>query len=123
MVFFATCDSVDYHCLLLREAGWPVKMDDADRILGEAAESTAAPTADSHRSAADNILATGKLVSGNGRGGKSAGVTRPGGEGGASGGAAGFEFSASKQQFLEPLDCKVSGGISLKLFLCRKLLE
>jgi Helicase conserved C-terminal domain len=29
MVFFATCDSVDYHALLLRETRWPVELDAA----------------------------------------------------------------------------------------------
>ena len=29
IVFFLTCDSVDYHALLLRETEWPLKLDDA----------------------------------------------------------------------------------------------
>lgn len=32
MVFFSTCDSVDYHALLLREAQWPEHLDQADTL-------------------------------------------------------------------------------------------
>ena len=29
MVFFSTCDSVDFHALLFRETGWPQDLDSA----------------------------------------------------------------------------------------------
>ncbi len=33
IVFFSTCDSVDYHTLLLRESEWPTQMDNQDSLL------------------------------------------------------------------------------------------
>lgn len=33
MVFFSTCDAVDYHTLLMRETEWPTQLDNADSIL------------------------------------------------------------------------------------------
>lgn len=32
MVFFSTCDAVDYHALLLRESTWPTHMDNPDSL-------------------------------------------------------------------------------------------
>ena len=41
VVFFSTCDSVDFHALLFRESEWPLEMDAAMHPADSAAEGSA----------------------------------------------------------------------------------
>ena len=50
IIFFATCDSVEYYSLLFREGIWPKKLDDLSGVAGEAARQKELIVAESGRS-------------------------------------------------------------------------
>lgn len=81
VVFFSTCDSVDYHALLLREMDWPQDLDQAFENTGGTTKRTLTTEVDDHDD---------------------------GGAGGA-GGFTPASLSVNASQYLEPLESTFTG--------------